>query len=51
MNLVMQYQIVYLIVKYLKKNISLKGGVAYVDLSGDCVPDIIFKFTINPLKE
>lgn len=27
--------------KYLKKNISLKGGVAYVDLSGDCVPDII----------
>ena len=27
--------------KYLNKSISLKGGVAYVDLSGNCVPDII----------
>ena len=27
--------------KYLKENISLKGGVAYIDLSGNCVPDII----------
>ena len=27
--------------KYLNKSISLKGGVAYVDLSGNCVPDIV----------
>jgi len=26
---------------YLEENISLKGGVAYVDLSGNCVPDIV----------
>ena len=27
--------------KYLKENISLKGGVAFVDLSGNCIPDIV----------
>ena len=26
---------------YVDKNISLKGGIAYVDLSGNCVPDIV----------
>lgn len=26
---------------YLKKNISLKGGMAFVDVDGDCLPDII----------
>ena len=27
--------------KYLKESISLKGGVAFVDLSGNCIPDIV----------
>ena len=27
--------------EYVTKNISLKGGVAYVDLSGNCIPDIV----------
>jgi hypothetical protein len=27
--------------KYLKENISLEGGLAFVDIDGDCLPDII----------
>lgn len=27
--------------KYSSKNISVEGGVAYVDISGNCIPDII----------
>ena len=27
--------------KYVKDNISLKGGLAYVDIDGNCAPDII----------
>ena len=32
---------------YLNKNISLQGGLAYVDLNGNCLPDIVLSHEEN----